>query len=122
MYRVPLVFTPQPEGGYTVTSPVLPELLTEGDTLEESRPTSVMRSRRLSSCTLTRGAVAGKHVVAWAKRHYLVRNFGGQSMTYREVARKLAALGCKEIVSGSRFSSQMAESRDEPLDGGAGLG
>ena len=29
MYRVPLVFTPQPEGGYTVTSPVLPELLTE---------------------------------------------------------------------------------------------
>jgi len=27
-YRVPLVFIPQPEGGYTVTSPVLPELLT----------------------------------------------------------------------------------------------
>ena len=26
----------QPEGGYTVTSPVLPELLTEGDTLEEA--------------------------------------------------------------------------------------
>ena len=37
MYRVPLVFTPQPEGGYTVTSPVLPELLTEGDTLEEAQ-------------------------------------------------------------------------------------
>lgn len=37
MYRLPLVFTPQPEGGYTVTSPVLPELLTEGDTLEEAR-------------------------------------------------------------------------------------
>jgi len=36
MYRVPLVFTPQPEGGYTVTSPVLPELHTEGDTLEEA--------------------------------------------------------------------------------------
>jgi antitoxin HicB len=36
MYRVPLVFTPQPEGGYVVTSPVLPELLTEGDTLEEA--------------------------------------------------------------------------------------
>ncbi len=36
MYRLPLVFTPQPEGGYTVTSPVLPELLTEGDTLEEA--------------------------------------------------------------------------------------
>jgi antitoxin HicB len=37
MYRVPLVFTPQPDGGYTVTSPVLPELLTEGDTLEEAQ-------------------------------------------------------------------------------------
>ena len=36
MYRVPLIFTPQPEGGYTVTSPLLPELITEGDTLEEA--------------------------------------------------------------------------------------
>jgi antitoxin HicB len=36
-YRVPLVFAPQAEGGYTVTSPVLPELLTEGDTLEEAQ-------------------------------------------------------------------------------------
>jgi antitoxin HicB len=36
IYRVPLVFTPQPEGGYTVTSPVLPEFLTEGDTLEDA--------------------------------------------------------------------------------------
>lgn len=36
MYRIPLVFSPQPEGGYTVTSPVLPELITEGDTLEEA--------------------------------------------------------------------------------------
>ena len=36
IYRIPLVFTPQPEGGYTVTSPVLPELLTDGDTLQEA--------------------------------------------------------------------------------------
>ena len=34
--RLPLVFTPQPEGGFTVTSPVLPELITEGDTLDEA--------------------------------------------------------------------------------------
>jgi antitoxin HicB len=34
--RVPLVFTPQPEGGFTVTSPILPELVTEGNTLEEA--------------------------------------------------------------------------------------
>ena len=36
LYRVPLLFSPQPEGGFTVTSPVLPELVTEGDTLEEA--------------------------------------------------------------------------------------
>ena len=34
--RLPLIFVPQPEGGFTVTSPVLPELVTEGDTLEEA--------------------------------------------------------------------------------------
>lgn len=36
LYRVPLVFDPQPEGGFTVTSPALPELVTEGDTLAEA--------------------------------------------------------------------------------------
>jgi antitoxin HicB len=36
IYKVPLVLTLQREGGYTVTSPVLPELITEGDTLEEA--------------------------------------------------------------------------------------
>ncbi len=34
LYRIPLVLTPQPEGGFTVTSPLLPELVTEGDTAE----------------------------------------------------------------------------------------
>jgi antitoxin HicB len=34
--KLPLVFSPQPEGGFTVTSPILPELVTEGDTLEEA--------------------------------------------------------------------------------------
>ena len=36
VYKVPLVLTRQPEGGYTVTSPVLPELVTEGDTIDEA--------------------------------------------------------------------------------------
>ena len=35
LYKLPLLFSPQPEGGYTVTSPVLPGLVTEGDTVEE---------------------------------------------------------------------------------------
>jgi antitoxin HicB len=36
VYKIPLLLSPQPEGGFTVTSPVLPELLTEGDTVEEA--------------------------------------------------------------------------------------
>ena len=35
LYKVPLVLSPQPEGGFTVTSPVFPELVTEGDTVDE---------------------------------------------------------------------------------------
>lgn len=35
LFKVPLVLTRQPEGGYTVTSPVLPELVTEGDSADE---------------------------------------------------------------------------------------
>ena len=35
-YKIPLVLTPQSEGGYTVTSPLLPELITEGDSLNEA--------------------------------------------------------------------------------------
>lgn len=35
IYQVPLILEPQPEGGFTVTSPALPELVTEGDTLDE---------------------------------------------------------------------------------------
>jgi len=35
-YKIPLVLAPQPEGGYTVTSPLVPELITEGDTVEEA--------------------------------------------------------------------------------------
>ncbi len=35
LYKVPLLLHLQSEGGYTVTSPVLPELVTEGDTVEE---------------------------------------------------------------------------------------
>ena len=33
--RLPLLLEPQPEGGFTVTSPLVPELITEGDTLQE---------------------------------------------------------------------------------------
>jgi antitoxin HicB len=34
-YLIPLVLEPQKEGGWTVTSPVLPELVTEVDDLKQ---------------------------------------------------------------------------------------
>lgn len=34
--RLPLVLEPQPEGGYTVTSPAIKGLITEGDSIEEA--------------------------------------------------------------------------------------
>ncbi|HNB73818.1 MAG TPA: type II toxin-antitoxin system HicB family antitoxin [Acidobacteriota bacterium] len=35
-YKIPLILSPQPEGGFTVTSPAVPELVTEGDTVDEA--------------------------------------------------------------------------------------
>lgn len=36
LYKIALVLEPQPEGGFTVTSPTVPELVTEGDTADEA--------------------------------------------------------------------------------------
>jgi antitoxin HicB len=36
MITIPLVLEPQPEGGFTVTSPAVPGLVTEGETIAES--------------------------------------------------------------------------------------
>lgn len=38
IYKLPLILEPQPEGGYTITCPLLPELITEADTLAEVGP------------------------------------------------------------------------------------
>ncbi|MEI7989724.1 MAG: type II toxin-antitoxin system HicB family antitoxin [Chloroflexota bacterium] len=36
LYKIPLVLEPQIEGGFIVTCPFLPELITEGDTAQEA--------------------------------------------------------------------------------------
>lgn len=40
-YHYTVVFEPAEEGGYTVTCPALPGLVTEGNTLEEARAMAV---------------------------------------------------------------------------------
>jgi antitoxin HicB len=36
LFKVRLVLTPDPSGGFVVTSPDIPELITEGDTADEA--------------------------------------------------------------------------------------
>ena len=36
IYKLPLVLEPQPEGGYVVTCPLVPELITEGEDVQEA--------------------------------------------------------------------------------------
>ena len=38
IYKLPLVLEPQPEGGYTITCPLIPGLITEADTLDQVQP------------------------------------------------------------------------------------
>ncbi|MCD5412093.1 MAG: type II toxin-antitoxin system HicB family antitoxin [Thermodesulfovibrionales bacterium] len=38
IYKLPLILEPQPEGGYTITCPILPDLITEADNLNEVIP------------------------------------------------------------------------------------
>ncbi len=38
IYKLPLILEPQPEGGYTISCPLLPHLITEADTLNEVVP------------------------------------------------------------------------------------
>ncbi|MEK7728905.1 MAG: type II toxin-antitoxin system HicB family antitoxin [candidate division KSB1 bacterium] len=38
IYKLPLLLEPQPEGGYTITCPLLPNLITEADSLAEVIP------------------------------------------------------------------------------------
>ncbi|HQZ82056.1 MAG TPA: hypothetical protein PLR83_02440 [Pyrinomonadaceae bacterium] len=37
-YNLPVVLDPQPEGGWTITCPILPELHTEADSWDEIEP------------------------------------------------------------------------------------
>jgi antitoxin HicB len=36
IYKLPLVLEPQPEGGYVVTCPLVPELITEGEDVQDA--------------------------------------------------------------------------------------
>jgi antitoxin HicB len=36
IYKLPLILEPQPEGGYVVTCPLLPELITEGEDVQDA--------------------------------------------------------------------------------------
>jgi antitoxin HicB len=50
------VFTPEPEGGFTVTCPALPGLVTYGQTLQEARQMAQDAMEGLIEVMLEKGA------------------------------------------------------------------
>ena len=49
-YTYTVLFQPEPEGGYTVTCPALPGLVTYGETLEEARAMAADAIRGYIEC------------------------------------------------------------------------
>ena len=123
--RIPLVLDPQPEGGYTVTSPLLPELITEGDTVEECLAnaedafSAVVDLYEYMERSLPPGIyvdAGGGPVISRCRRLRSVR--------YREAARKLGKLGCYEVFERRRGSHRRWFNPRRPGDWrlNAGLG
>ena len=50
IYRLPLVLEPQPEGGWTITCPILRGLITEADTVDEIVPNVTDALEALIEC------------------------------------------------------------------------
>ncbi len=48
--KLVLTFKPQPEGGYVISSPLDPELLTEGETIEEGFDNARDAAEVLQAC------------------------------------------------------------------------
>src|SRR5581483_2940460 len=88
--KLPLVSFPQPEGGFTVTSPALPALVTEVDTLDEAYANVLDSDSSARIIRRARPLIALRHGVAGIWSHYLGRIVGGGCLRYREIAVKLA--------------------------------
>jgi antitoxin HicB len=96
LYRIPLVFAPQIEGGYTVTSPVLPELLTEGDTLEEVHANVRDALEAVIELYVEQNRPLPTTITAGGWRSRLVRRVGGRTMNYRDESRATTVRGLHE--------------------------
>jgi antitoxin HicB len=60
MHTYTLVFSPEPEGGFTVTCPALPGLVTYGETLDEARAMARDAMEGLIEVMLEQGEVLPK--------------------------------------------------------------
>lgn len=57
-YNYTVLFEPAEEGGYVVTCPALPGLVTEGDTLDEARAMAIEAIRGYLECLAKDGVPA----------------------------------------------------------------
>ena len=96
--RIPLALDPQPEGGYTVTSPLIPELITEGDTISEALANAEEAFAVVLEIYEDEGsAPSARNLCGRRQRTVDHRSCPLRSVTYREAARRLMGLGCYEI-------------------------
>jgi antitoxin HicB len=82
-YKIPLVLTPQPEGGFTVTSPLLPELITEGDSIDEAMENVKDALAAVVEAYQELGRTLPIDSGARLVRAPLMGNAGGRSMRFR---------------------------------------
>jgi antitoxin HicB len=96
LYKVPLVLSPQAEGGFTVTAPLLPELLTEGDTVEEALANvhDALAAVVEAYEDLGRTLPANVRVVDTAQALWLETVSQPREVSQTQ---KLRALGCQEL-------------------------
>ena len=93
-YKIPLILTPQPEGGWTVTSPLLPELITEGDSLDESLENVKDAFKAVMELYQELGRSLPENIqISDQKSLVWLEIFGICLVKYRDVSRKLTILG-----------------------------
>lgn len=116
--RIPLVLDPQPEGGYTVTSPLLPELITEGDTVSEALANAEDAFAAVIEIYEDKGRpLPSKHLPGRHERPRLTEQSGGQLLQAADASSCAASCHSQGTGGGSgsprvRRSATMSATRD----------
>jgi antitoxin HicB len=121
LVKIPLLLEPQPEGGFTVTSPLLPELVTEGDTAEEALENVRDALAAVIEAYQDLGSSPScQHAIGGLQRPHLAGDGAKHSMTYRDAIRKLTILGCQELPRRGGGSTANGSTQERSVLAGLG--